>query len=63
MPAYSPDFNPAEYIFEKLRTVMKYRFRDIATVAQLVECLYASLDSITPNDMQGFFEVTGYINL
>ena len=63
MPAYSPDFNPAEYVFGKIRTVMKYRFRDITTVAQLVQCMYASLDFIMPSDMRGFFEVTGYINL
>ena len=63
MPAYSPDFNPAEYVFGKIRTVMKYKFGNITTVAQLVQCMYASLDFITPGDMQGFFEVTGYINV
>ena len=26
MPAYSPDFNPAQYVFGKMRTLMKYRF-------------------------------------
>ena len=27
MPAYSPDFNPVEYVFGKLRTLMKYQFK------------------------------------
>ena len=25
MPCYSPDFNPAEYVFGKIKTLMKYR--------------------------------------
>jgi transposase len=28
MPAYSPDFNPVEYVFGKLQTLMKYQFID-----------------------------------
>ena len=65
MPAYSPDFNPAEYVFGKMRTVMKYSFgnnTDI-TVAQCIQNMYTSLELISPSDMKGFFEVTGYLQV
>ena len=39
------------------------QFGEITTVAQLVQCMYASLDCITANDMRGFFEVTGDLHL
>ena len=65
MPAYSPDFNPAEYVFGKMRTLMKYRFGDCTNIT-MPECIYnmyTSLESITPGDMQGFFQYTGYIEV
>ena len=65
MPAYSPDFNPAEYVFGKMRTVMKHRFGDCTNIT-MPECIYnmyTSLESITPGDMHGFFEYTGYIDV
>ena len=39
MPYYSPDFNPAEYVFGKIKTLMKYRLLDL-TNANLIESLY-----------------------
>ena len=65
MPAYSPDFNPAEYVFGKIRTLMKYKFGDITnvTMAECIYHMYESLEFITPGDMRGFFEYTGYIQV
>lgn len=62
MPAYSPDFNPAEYVFGKMRTVMKYRL-GILTNTDIVQSLYTSLEQISLADMHGFYEITGYINV
>ena len=49
MPAYSPDFNPAEYVFGKLKC--------------LKESLYTAANFITPGDMHGFFRITGYLEV
>ena len=48
MPAYSPDFNPAEYVFGKMRTLMKYRFGNNTsiTLAQCIQNMYTSLEFI-----------------
>ena len=61
-PVYSPDFNPAEYVFGKLRTVMKCQFWEI-TKRDLKESLYTAVDFIAPSDMEGFFSVTGYLDV
>ena len=65
MPAYSPDFNPAEYVFGKMRTLTKYRFGNNTsiTLAQCIQNMYTSLEFISPGDMKGFFEVTGYLEV
>ena len=39
MPCYSPDFNPAEYVFGKIKTLMRYRLRDL-TNANLYQSLF-----------------------
>ena len=62
MPAYSPDFNPAEYVFGKIRTLMKYQFWNL-TNTNIRDSLYASVQHITPGDMAGFYNVTGYLNV
>ena len=62
MPAYSPDFNPVEYVFGKLRTLMKYQFRD-ETVRNVKESFYLAIGNISPGDMARFYRVTGYLNV
>ena len=65
MPAYSPDFNPAEYVFGKIRTVMKYKLGNMTntSIHQCVQSLYTALDYITLADMQGFYRITGYLDV
>ena len=65
MPAYSPDFNPAEYVFGKIRTVMKYRPSNLTNmnINQCIQSFYTSLDYISLSDMTGFFKATGYLNV
>ena len=60
MPAYSPDFNPTEYVFGKIRTLMKYQFWHI-TNTNIKDSLYSCVEHITPADMAGFFNITGYL--
>ena len=61
MPAYSPDFNPAEYVFGKLKYLLKYRFWGL-TNTSLKEALFTAIDFVTPGDMRAFYEITGYLN-
>lgn len=65
MPAYSPDFNPAEYVFGKIRTVMKYKLGNMTNtnIQQCVQSFYTALDYITLADMQGFYRITGYMDV
>ena len=60
MRAYFPDFNSAEYVFGKMRTLMKYRFgkNTSITLAQCIQNMYTSLEFISQGDMKGYFEVT-----
>ena len=61
MPAYSPDFNPAEYVFGKLKYLLKYRFWGL-TNTDLKEALFTAINFVTPGDMRAFYETTGYLN-
>ncbi len=65
MPAYSPDFNPAEYVFGKIRTVMKYKLGNMTNtgIHQCVQSFYTALDYITLADMRGFYGITGYLDV
>ena len=65
MPAYLPDFNPAEYVFGKLHTVMKYKLGNMTNtnIQQCVQSFYTALDYITLADMQSFYQITGYMDV
>ena len=63
LPTYSPEFNPAELVFNKLKKIMKrleYRtlLRDNLHVA-----VNEALKQINSADMRGFYRYTGYINI
>ena len=61
MPAYSPDFNPAEYVFGKLKCLLKYKFWDLTNL-DLKSSLFTAVNFITPRDMHGFYRITGYLD-
>lgn len=58
LPAYSPDFNPIELAFSKLKTSL----RGIAarTFESLVAAIGDGLARITPDDIAGFYRHCGY---
>ena len=58
LPAYSPDFNPIEEAFAKLKALLR-RF-EARTREALVEAMGRSLDALTARDARGFFEHCGY---
>jgi transposase len=58
LPPYSPDFNPIEEAFSKVKTILrkaKARTRDA-----LFEATHRALDAVTVEDARGFFAHCGY---
>jgi transposase len=58
LPPYSPDFNPIEMAFAKLKAILK----KIAarTVPDLWQAIAASLSSFTPAECGNYFAAAGY---
>ncbi len=58
LPAYSPDYNPIEEAFAKLKQLL--RKAAARSKEALVEAIGAALSAITTADAKGFFEHAGY---
>jgi transposase len=63
LPAYSPDLNPIEEAFAKLKALLRkalLRKAGARTREALVEAMGGALEAVTANDARGFFEHRGY---
>lgn len=62
LPPYSPDFNPIELMWAKVKTAL--RRAQARTQEELCDAIAAALSQITPSDTQGFFghSVVGIIH-
>lgn len=58
LPAYSPDFNPIEQAFAKIKALL--RGRAARTFDELVAAIGAAIDAVTPADARGFFAHCGF---
>jgi transposase len=58
LPPYSPDLNPIEEAFAKLKALV--RRAGARTRDALIEAMGRSLDTVTARDARGFFEHRGY---
>jgi len=58
LPPYSPDFNPIEEAFSKVKGIL--RKAGARTREALVEATGRALDAITPQDIRGFYADCGY---
>jgi len=58
LPAYSPDLNPIEKLFSKLKAAL--RKAKARTVGALIEAIGEALRAITPTDICGWFGHRGY---
>ncbi len=58
LPAYSPDLNPIEKIWSKVKTYL--RAAEARTQAALGEAITGALRSITPQDAINWFACCGY---
>jgi len=58
LPPYSPDFNPIEWAWSKVKTFLR-RIK-ARTFPDLIEALKQALLAITPQDIHGWFAHCGY---
>jgi transposase len=58
LPPYSPDLNPIELAFSKIKHAL--RSLSLRTVAALWSTMQRVLDQVTTNDARGFFRHCGY---
>jgi transposase len=58
LPSYSPDFNPIEEAFAKIKALV--RKAEARTKEALVEAIGKALSAVTTEDALGFFEHCGY---
>lgn len=58
LPAYSPDFNPIELAFAKLKAIL--RKAAARTVPDLWQAIAGALDAFAPGECQNYFAAAGY---
>ncbi len=58
LPPYSPDLNPIEEAFAKLKALL--RRTEARTREALIEAIGQALEAVTPKDARGFLEHRGY---
>ena len=60
LPPYSPDMNPIEQLFAKLKTLL--RKASERTVKALWKAIGALLDRFSPQECSNYFSASGYVN-
>ena len=58
LPPYSPDFNPIEMAFAKVKALL--RKTAARTLPDLWDAIRDAIDAVTQADCQSFFTATGY---
>ena len=58
LPQYSPDLNPIEFAFSKIK--QRLRTEAYRTVDSLWKCMQDVLDTISPTDASHFLKHCGY---
>ncbi len=58
LPPYSPDFNPIEMAFSKLKAFLKKAAA--RTVDDLWDAIARGIETFTPTECQNYFAATGY---
>ena len=59
-PVYSPDLNPVELCFNKIKTQLNYNFQKVFK-ANLKLATVLALETITVEDMSHFYNLTSYL--
>jgi len=58
LPPYSPDFNPIELAFSKIKAMLKKAAA--RTLKDLWDAIRQAIDAVTPQDARSFFTACGY---
>ena len=58
LPPYSPDFNPIEQVFAKLKALL--RKAAARTIDTLKAAIATALDAFTPSECANYFTNSGY---
>ena len=58
LPPYSPDFNPIEMAFSKLKAVL--RKAAARTITELWDTIAEGIDTFTSNECHNYFAAAGY---
>lgn len=58
LPPYSPDFNPIELAFSKIKALLRKAAE--RTVHRLWDAIRYAIDAVTPQDARSFFTACGY---
>jgi transposase len=58
LPPYSPDFNPIEMAFSKIKALLKKAAA--RTLHDLWDAIRNAIDAVTPKDARSFFSACGY---
>jgi transposase len=58
LPPYSPDFNPIENAFSKLKAFL--RKAAARSISELWNAMRDALDAFTPQECANYFTATGY---
>jgi transposase len=58
LPPYSPDFNPIEMVFSKLKALL--RAAEARTMPDLWQAIADALKSFTPNECRNYLVAAGY---
>ena len=58
LPAYSPDFNPIEMAFSKLKALL--RKAAARTITELWEVIAECIDQFSPEECKNYFTAAGY---
>lgn len=60
LPAYSPDLNPIEEMWSKIKSIL--RKLKARTKEVLIHAIAKALEMVTASDAKGWFESCGYMN-
>lgn len=60
LPPYSPDLNPIEKLFSKLKALLKKTA--CRTIGELWDEIGRLLDAFSPEECKNYFESSGYVN-
>ena len=62
-PRYSPEMNPAEYAFNKIKFLSKQKYYRDMMALNVGYTIMELVSEITPNDAVGFFRHTNYLQI